>query len=164
MKLLGICLVVVFTCLGFSRLGAEIYYWTDEDGVKHYSNDPPPAKNVSIETAEEIPNDPLADEQRDAVAEKTLKEIIDEFEKESESQLETESPETKIKIPAQAGKPQTRQELIQKEKEKLEDIIAHLERQPVASFHNQRSKQQYIGRYRQKLQKLLESPDSYFGW
>ena len=36
---------------------AKIYYWIDENGVKHFSSEPPPAGTPVIEKNEEIPYD-----------------------------------------------------------------------------------------------------------
>lgn len=41
-----------------------IYQWTDESGVKHFSNTPPQSPVKNLETLEEIPYDPDADRER----------------------------------------------------------------------------------------------------
>ena len=51
MKSLGIFLAILFTCLLASYLNAgQIYVWTDEDGIKHFSDNPPPenAKKIKV--------------------------------------------------------------------------------------------------------------------
>ena len=58
MKTVAIIIIFVFACLTASGLEAEIYSWTDENGVKHYSNTPPPDSATQIKTAGEIPPNP----------------------------------------------------------------------------------------------------------
>ncbi|GBC62588.1 DUF4124 domain-containing protein [Desulfonema ishimotonii] len=43
---------------------AELYLWTDENGVKHYSNEPPPPEVQSFEKTKEDEFDPDADHMR----------------------------------------------------------------------------------------------------
>ena len=53
MKLLTITIYsIFFMLLCDTGLTAEIYYWTDENGVKHYSNTPPDEENVKVEFKE----------------------------------------------------------------------------------------------------------------
>ncbi len=50
MTLLKILLCITVGCFLASSLYADIYEWTDEDGVKHYTNyAPPPEASVLIE-------------------------------------------------------------------------------------------------------------------
>ena len=58
MKPITIVIIVVFACLIAFGIEAEIYSWTDENGVKHYSNTPPPDSATQIKTAGEIPPNP----------------------------------------------------------------------------------------------------------
>jgi len=44
----------------------QIYSWTDSEGVRHYSNKPPPGMEAGrLSTTDEIPFDPEADEKRE---------------------------------------------------------------------------------------------------
>jgi len=61
MTVLKIFLCITVGCFVASSLYADIYEWTDENGVKHYTNyAPPPEANVLIKT-EELPYDAAAD-------------------------------------------------------------------------------------------------------
>jgi hypothetical protein len=55
MKSITIIIIFGFACLTASGLQAEIYSWTDENGVKHYGNTPPADRAAQIKTAREIP-------------------------------------------------------------------------------------------------------------
>ena len=54
MKSILICMVFILTCFSISIPEAEVYYWTDENGVKHYSNMPPSDRVVRIKTYHEV--------------------------------------------------------------------------------------------------------------
>ncbi len=43
---------------------ANLYYWVDENGVRHYSNEPPPENVNVLERMSEVPHSPEADRQR----------------------------------------------------------------------------------------------------
>ena len=68
MKRLNIMVMTlaVFWFAGFavSAAGAEIYAWTDEDGVKHFTNHAPPKQATLFMKTREIPHDEEADKQR----------------------------------------------------------------------------------------------------
>jgi hypothetical protein len=39
----------------------QVYEWIDKDGVKHFTNEPPPPGAKIVEAEKEIPNDPAAE-------------------------------------------------------------------------------------------------------
>lgn len=43
---------------------ADIYTWTDEQGVKHYSNSPPPDESSAVERRSEVAHDAQSHQQR----------------------------------------------------------------------------------------------------
>ncbi|MBW2114870.1 MAG: DUF4124 domain-containing protein [Deltaproteobacteria bacterium] len=61
MKIIGICLVFLICLFVSSSLNAQIYSWTDENGVKHYSNIPPTRKVEEIEVSQEVESDDSED-------------------------------------------------------------------------------------------------------
>lgn len=54
-------LLVMAVLLTVSPVQAEIYSWTDENGVRHYS-DTPPGDSSKVTVANEIPHDQEADQ------------------------------------------------------------------------------------------------------
>jgi hypothetical protein len=148
-------MVMVFIFIGLTAFGvqAEIYSWTDENGVKHYSHTPPPDRSVSVKPAPEIQPGPTADQEIEKINEENIDAILEELEKEEQA------PAPK---PAKAQKAPSRQERIAAQKEKLEDKIAWLEQLPPQAYANTRSKQAIIGRYQYRMQLLLSNPDEYF--
>lgn len=75
------CAAVAAALLCFALPGSPgaddplIYQWTDEKGVKHFSNTPPPAPVKNLGTLEEIPYDPGADRERMKEDEAWLQEV-----------------------------------------------------------------------------------------
>jgi hypothetical protein len=153
MKHIAIAIVFCFLSLTASGLEAEIYSWTDENGVKHYSNTPPPDRTVQIETAREIPPSPEGSQDTEKIDEENFEAILEEQDKANKSSTPTHSTTQQ--------KP-SRQERIQIEQEKLEEKLAYLENLPPDAFANARSRNVIIGQYQYRLQQLLSDPDSYF--
>jgi hypothetical protein len=61
MKGLKTLLVIVAGCLMAASLHADIYEWTDENGVKHFTNYAPPVDTVILMKSEELPYDQTDD-------------------------------------------------------------------------------------------------------
>jgi hypothetical protein len=153
MKSIAIVIIFGFACLNASGLEAEIYSWTDENGVKHYSNTPPADSATQIKTAREIAPSPQVSQSREKKDEENFEAILEEQDKTKKSSTPTHSTTQQ--------KP-SRQERIHIEQEKLEEKLAYLENLPPDAFANARSRNVIIGQYQYRLQQLLSDPDSYF--
>ena len=153
MKPITMVIVFGFACLIASGLEAEIYIWTDENGVQHYSNTPTADRTVRIKTTQEIRSNPEASQSREKLDEQNFEAILDEQDRADTSSAPSQS--------AIKQKP-SRQERIQIEQEKLEEKLAYLENLPADAFANSRSRNVIIGRYRYRLEQLLSDPDGYF--
>ena len=64
MKGIKILLVIAAGCLIAGYLHADIYEWTDEDGVKHFTNYAPPEDATILMKTKEVPYDEAADQAR----------------------------------------------------------------------------------------------------
>ena len=153
MKFVIMVVVFIFAGLATSGVRAEIYSWTDENGVKHYSHTPPPDRSVPVETSPEIQPSPTTDQKIEKINEENIDAILEALEKEEQASA-SKSAETQ--------KPTSRQGRIAAEKEKLEEKIAWLEQLPPDAYTNMRSKQAIIGRYRYRMMQLESNPDEYF--
>jgi hypothetical protein len=153
MKSIAMVIVFIFAGLTASGVQAEIYSWTDENGVKNYSHTPPPDRSVPIKTAPEIKSTATTDQEMEKINEENIDAILEELEKEEQ----TSAPK-----PADSQKPTSRQNRIAAEREKLEEKIAWVEQLPPEAFTNSRSKQAIIGRYRYRMDQLDSNPDEYF--
>jgi hypothetical protein len=153
MKSIAMVMVFIFAGLTASGVQAEIYSWTDENGVRHYSHAPPPNRSVPIKTSPEIQSESTTDQEIEKINQENIEAILEELEKEEQAS----TPK-----PANTKKPPSRQERIVAEKEKLEEKIAWLEQLPPKAYANMRSKQAIIGRYRYRMEQLESNPDEYF--
>ncbi len=64
MKSLKILLLITVSCLVTSSPFADIYEWTDENGVKHFTNYAPPADSRVLMKTKEVPYDEESDRAR----------------------------------------------------------------------------------------------------
>jgi hypothetical protein len=159
MKFAGILFAFFFVILLGSNLKAEIYSWTDENGVKHYSNVPPPdVENVEIKF-EEYAHDSAADKSRAAADQEQMEALIKEIDQENR-RLEAEKKQRAQE--AEKNKPPSKEEIIEAEKQKLTEKIVELEAAPLERFGSQRNKILTIGFYKYRLEALLQDPDKYF--
>jgi len=161
MKLLNVLIIFVLTFFCVSNLNADVYVWTDEKGVKHYSDHAPENVDDYEIQRESQPNQndgETNNEQTDAE-----QKHVQEFIKDADENYENQQQEEKLKAEEeQKNQPPTQEEKIAAEKEKLEMKIADLEEQPLEYFGSQRNKIARIGFYRYRLEALLEDPDKYF--
>ena len=161
MKRLNIIIIFVLTCFSVSSLYADVYVWTDEKGVKHYSDHPP--ENVDDYEIQKESQPNQNDQQTNNEQTDAEQDHVQEFIKDADKNYEKQRQEEKLKAEeAQKNQPPTQEEKIAAEKEKLEMKIAELEEQPLEYFGSQKNKRTRIGYYRYRLEALLENPDKYF--
>jgi chromosome segregation ATPase len=138
---------------------ADIYSWTDENGVKHFGNQPPEnAANVKMVFKEE-PHDAAADQQRTETQNKQLTDLIRDLEEEEQRQA---AEDRKKAAEAERNRKPTQEEKVAAERERLETKIAELEEKPLEYFGSQKNKRVRIGYYRYRLETLNEDPEKYF--
>jgi len=159
MKAYIIFFIVVLTFGGFSAANAEIYTWTDENGVRRYSDSPPEDAEDARVIFPEYQFDESADKNRMAQDQEELKSLIKDIEAED---AEAQAEERKRAEEAEKNRKPTQEELIAAEKERLEKRIVFLEEQPLEFFGSQRNKTVRIGYYHYRLQELMQNPDQYF--
>ena len=157
MKFFATIAGVVFALLCFSTVDAEIFSWTDENGVKHYSNAPPTdIDEVQVEFKEYKTNKSAAQdssETQDEGLEELLRDIEKDERKEKAAQQRRKSAQ---------NQQQTLKQRIENEKSRLTEKIAELEEKPLDYFGSQRNKISRIGYYKYKLEELNENPEKYF--
>jgi hypothetical protein len=81
MKPITIIIIFIFACLTTSGIEAEIYSWTDENGVRHYSNTPPADRAAQIKTAREIPPGPEVSQTRAKIDQENFEAVFEELDK-----------------------------------------------------------------------------------
>jgi hypothetical protein len=159
MRFAVIFFAMLFIILGATTPYAEIYSWTDDNGVKHYSNAPPPADVKAEIKFNEYQTDDAADQKRTQSDKKELQALIQEIEAE-EARVQAEQKRKEKE--AEANKPPSEDELIEAEKQRLLDKIELLEARPLDYFGSQRNKIITIGYYKYRLEAILQDPEKYF--
>ena len=155
-----ICLLI-FTgiLLWVSASYADVYSWTDENGVKSFGNQPPAnAANVKL-IFKEKPFDATADQQRKDTDNAEVTELIRELEEDEARQA---AEDRRKAAEAAANRKPTREERIALEKKRLEAKINDLEEKPLDYFGSQKNKRVRIGYYRYRMETLMRDPDQYF--
>jgi chromosome segregation ATPase len=138
---------------------ADVYSWTDENGVKHFGNQPPEnATDVKMLFKEE-PYDAAADQKRTETQNRELNDLIRDLEEEEQRQA---AEARKRAAAAEQNRKPTQQERVAAERERLEAKIAELEEKPLDYFGSQKNKRVRIGYYRYRLETLNTDPDTYF--
>ena len=159
MKILIFLYFLIGILLWVPASNADIYSWTDENGVKSFGNEPPEnAANLKL-IFKEAPHDAAADQQRTDTENRELTELIKELDE--EEQRQAAENRKKAAEAAQNRKP-TQAEKVAAERERLETKIAELEEKPLEYFGSQKNKRVRIGYYRYRLEALNEDPDKYF--
>jgi len=155
MKLTIACFTMIIAGFLVTPLHADIYSWTDENGVKHFSNAPPAdAENVTVEF-KEYQHNAKADGQRFEMEQEEWESIFRQTEMEDRKEREQAEAERRNRKP-------TRAELIESEKQRLINQITMLEAKPLEYFGSFKNKRVRIGFYRYRLETLTQNPDKYF--
>ena len=161
MKLLITLMIIVLTFFYVSVLNADVYIWTDENGVKHYSDHPPENVDDYEVLKRPQPNRNNVDVNTKQAEEKNKD--VQEFIQQANENFEKQQQEEKRQAEeAEENRAPTEEEKIAAEKEKLELIISELEEQPLEYFGSQKNQRARIGFYRYRLETLLQDPDKYF--
>ena len=161
MKIFTTALVLTFmiTVWGIAALMAEVYTWTDENGVKHFSDQPPADANVAKPAFPTYEYDEAADKQRTETDSKELQKVIKSIDEDHEK---AQQEEKRRQEEAEANRPPSMEEKVAAEREKLNQKIAELEAKPLEFFGSQRNKIQTIGYYHYRLEDLAKDPEKYF--
>jgi chromosome segregation ATPase len=161
MKLFATLLGLFFTLMSFATLQADVYTWTDENGVKHYSNEPPDKDDAQVEFKEYQENQTAVQQNRQPSD--SQQQEMDKLIREIEADHRKEEAERRRKAEeAKKNQAPTREQHIAAEEQRLSDKIAELEEAPLDQFGSFKNKRNRIGYYKYRLQALREDPDKYF--
>lgn len=152
--------ILVF--LGTTRLQAQIYSWTDENGVRRYSNTEPDQTAADVEIQQEVQADsgsekPTSPDEGNSIASPPgWNEVFDEQERQKNArqqnyeleQQQAADAELKIKV--------------QTEKERLQGEIERIQQLAVGPSLPLSLKNARIKQFQDKLDALEKSPDDYF--
>ena len=159
MKHIIILLFLIAILVWAPTSSADVYSWTDQDGVKHFGQQPPEnAQNVKLVFKEE-PHDAAADQQRTDAQNQELNQLIRDLEEEEQRQ----AAESRQKAAETASKqPSSQEDRVSAERARLEAKIAELIERPLDYYGSERNKRARIGYYRYRLEALNSNPEKYF--
>ena len=161
MKILITAIVLAFavTVLGVANSKAEIYTWTDENGVKHFSDGPPAEARGAKPAFPAYKYDEATDRQRTESDQKEIQKAVKDI---NQEYAEAEQEKKRQEEEAEENRPPTMEERIEDERTKLNLKIAELESLPLSHFGSQDNKRRSIGYYKYRLEDLEKDPDKYF--
>jgi hypothetical protein len=138
---------------------ADVYTWTDENGVKHFGTQPPENATDARIVFKEEPHDAAADQKRTETQNREVTDLIRDLEREEQQQAAEARQQA---AEAEKNREPTQQERVAAEKQRLEKKIADLEEKPLDFFGSQKNKRVRIGYYRYRLETLISDPEKYF--
>jgi hypothetical protein len=161
MKILitAILLTFALTVFGVPNSTAEVYTWTDENGVKHFSDQPPADAKGAKPAFPAYEYDEAADRQRTQTDKKELQKVVKTID---ENYVKEQQEKKRRQQEEEANQPPTMDERVAAEREKLLEKINQLESYPLDYFGSQRNKILTIGYYRYRLEDLGKDPEKYF--
>ena len=161
MKIYITAMILAFTLtvLGAANSKAEIYTWTDENGVKHFSDGPPAEARGAKPAFQEYKYDEAADRQRTESDAKEIQKAVKDI---NQEYAEAEQKKRRQEEEAEENKPPTMEERIEDERTKLNLKISELESLPLDHFGSQQNKTRSIGYYKYRLEDLEKDPEKYF--
>jgi chromosome segregation ATPase len=159
MKHIASLFFLVATLLWVPASNADIYSWTDENGVKHFGNQPPQDATDAKVVFKEQQRASAPDQQSIDMKQNEWQKLIKEIEEDDERQ---KAEENKKAEEARQNREPTQQEIIDAERERLQTKIAELEKKPLEYFGSQKNKRVRLGYYRNRLETLMRNPEQYF--
>ena len=140
----------------------SIYTWTDENGVKRYSNAAPGEDAKDVEIIKEIPHTQADKEKSGQNAEK-LEKVLEELEAENKAaKIEREQKNEKIEEEKKKAALDKLNKKVLLEKERLQNEIKRIEQLAIGGPYSLAMKKTKIKEYQDKLDLLERSPEEYF--
>ena len=161
MKTITVAFVLTFalTVFGVAAPNAEVYSWTDENGVKHFSDRRPADAKGAKPAFAEYEYDEATDKKRNKTDSQELEKVVKTIDAEHEK---TEQKKRQQQKEAEENRQPTMEKKVEVERRKLNLKIAELEAQPLEFFGSQRNKIKTIGYYNYRLEDLAKDPEKYF--
>ncbi len=137
----------------------SIYTWTDENGVKRYSNAAPNKDPKHVKVIDEIPHT-QADKEQSRQNSERLEQVLGELEA---AEIEREKKNKKIDAEKKKTAIDTLNKKVLLEKERLQNEIRRIEQLAIGRPYSIAMKKSKIKEYQDKLDLLERSPEEYFG-
>lgn len=162
MKKIAICLpiILLWVCSGLSA--ENIYNWTDKNGIRRFSDQPPPRevkqyKTIQVQPDQSSEQEPAADSRPgyDRMVEKAK----GETQKDEQESIQGEaSGAAEEKQNAEASM----KARVEAERQRLYEKIDAINKRPLSRTYDHSFKQARIDEIQKQLDKLNNSPEEYF--
>jgi hypothetical protein len=155
---ISVLVVILWICPCFA--GENIYTWTDKNGVKRFSDQPPPdAEYETITIPPDRPEGGVVSGGTRPNYEHMIESIRQEKLQTEQKRVQAEADcADKEKLDAEIRK----KELIEAERKSLQKKIDDAKRRPTGRAFSQNVKNARIGEIEKQLERLKNSPDEYF--
>lgn len=163
MKIVTILYLSTLILLVTVNLQADIYMWTDQDGVKRYSDTPPDETAEKVTVSQEVVSKPVEEKTAD-MEDAELKRAVQELEPATKAaETESKPEQQQVRAEKKTAAPTDLERRIQAEKERLQSEIDRIEQLAVGPSLSIALKQAMLKEYKDKLEALEKSPETYFG-
>lgn len=152
---------IIVICLIFAGgVGADsVYSWTDENGVRVFSDTPPDASVKDLTETEKIETDEAKEQQSKENYNRMVKQANQQSEEEFEAVQEKNA---RIKAEQQENKDHALKQKIDAEMQRLEAEIVKIQSRGLGPNFTQGMKDNLTNQVQEKMAELSASPEAYF--
>jgi Skp family chaperone for outer membrane proteins len=154
------CFVLTVSLSMVTGAAGTIYTWTGADGVRRYSNSPPPEGVDNVKTIDELQGDP-AEEGR---AREEFNRMVDEANRQADEQI---ADQEKAKARAAAAEENRKQnslaERVAAERKALQAEIDSIAARALGPTFSAGQKAAMIKALQDKINRMVRDPEAYFG-
>lgn len=142
-----------------AAMAGGIYTWTDADGVKRYSNSPPPEGAKNVRKIDEIPSNPQADSQQ----RQDYDRMVDAASQDADRQLAEDAEKKAMEAEREADRRKREQDKrVAAEREKLQKEIDAIHGRALGPTFSPGQKAAMIEQVQKKIDQLERDPKGYF--
>lgn len=153
-------IVVVATAVFFKPVFSEnIYIWTDADGVRRFSDVPPPSEIQEFTTTNEIQSDPDEINQAQDEYDRLMQQVNQESEQRAREESERKAREVEVQKSQEMAKQAVR---VFAERERLEKEMNAIDQRGLSSTFGPGQKAALMEAVQKKMDLLNNDPDAYF--
>ncbi|GAB6904644.1 exported hypothetical protein [Desulfosarcina cetonica] len=140
-------------------MAGSVYTWTDADGVKRFSDSPPPEDAKDVQTIDEIPNNPQAEKQQ----RQDYNRMVDKASQAADRQLKEEAEKKAMEAEKEADRRKAELDSrVVAEREKLQKEIDAIKGRALGPTFSPGQKAAMIEKVQKKIDSLERDPKGYF--
>ena len=158
-RITQLCLTMAILLLAGPVIAGTIYTWTDANGVKRFSDSPPPEGATNVHTTDEIESSPGAGDQ----ASQTYDQMVDEASRSADEHFAQEAEKRAAEAEAEhQQQAEAMDQRVAAEKEQLQQQINEIEARGLGPTFSQGQKDAMIQEVQARIDRLESDPEAYF--